>query len=224
MLTKRHVDIYRKAMNEAELTLSVLAAASGLQPRTIRSWVAQGLLSGPLSRGAYARYPSDTLERVLAIRSMRDLLGMPLTSIRQELLVASAEQIRAHAAKATGLSPEVTTARKATSAPPGAALDYLRSLRAQAGATSQNLSMDIVSSPSTSAPALSGTGFEALERRLSESRTSSQPARKARAEEWMRIPVTPDVELAVRGRLDDEQRVRLERCADLVRDILLGRD
>ena len=207
-------------MNEAELTLSDLAAASGLQSRTIRSWVAQGLLSGPLSRGAYARYPSDTLERVLAIRSMRDLLGMSLTSIRQELLVASAEQIRAHAAKATGLSPEITTERKPTSAPPGAALDYLRSLRAQP--TPQNLST--ASSPSISAPVSPGTGFEALERRLGDSRTSSQPARKARAEEWIRIPVTPDVELAVRGRLDDEQRVRLERCADLVRDILLGRD
>jgi hypothetical protein len=66
------------------------------------------------------------------------------------------------------------------------------------------------------------SGFEALEHRLGQGRT--EPARKARAEEWLRLPITPDVELAIRGRLDAEQRTRLERCADLIRDILLGRD
>ena len=55
------------------LTLAELADASGLQPRTIRSWVAQGLLPGPLSRGPGARYPVDQLERILAIRTMKEL-------------------------------------------------------------------------------------------------------------------------------------------------------
>ena len=72
-------------------------------------------------------------------------------------------------------------------------------------------------------PASSPSGFEALERRLAAARGQAEPARKARAEEWLRIPVTPDVELAVRGRPDAGQRARLERCADLIRGILLGR-
>ena len=63
--------------------------------------------------------------------------------------------------------------------------------------------------------------LEALEHHLGQGR--AEPARKARAEEWLRIPITPDVELTVRAPLDAEQRVRLERCADLIRDILLGR-
>ncbi|MGK7871407.1 hypothetical protein, partial [Falsiroseomonas sp. E2-1-a20] len=63
-------------------------------------------------------------------------------------------------------------------------------------------------------------GFDALEQRLGQGR-ARPAARKARAEEWLRIPITPDVELTVRGRLDVEQRAQLERCADLVRDILL---
>jgi hypothetical protein len=66
------------------------------------------------------------------------------------------------------------------------------------------------------------SGFEALEQRLSQGR--AEPPRKARAEEWLRIPITPDIEFAVRAPLDPEQRARLERCADLIRDILLGRD
>ncbi len=226
-------------MITTELTLAELAAASGLLPRTLRSWVTQGLLPGPLSRGPFARYPADTLERVLAIRAMRDLLGMPLAAIRQELLVATPEQIRAHAAKATGLAPEPTEpAAPPSAANSGSALSYLQALRAGQAAPKPPPPAPVMrmaappphvdAAPPALAPAAyeppPPSGFEALERRLAESRTGKPPARKARAEEWLRIPVTPDVELAIRGPLDAEQRARLERCADLVRDILLGRD
>ena len=147
------------------------------------------------------------------------------------------EQVRSYAAKAAGLSPE--PAEAASAAPASAlasasagraraarssALDYLRGLRAEgaaaaappaAGAEAPLAQMAAAAPPAPS-------GFEALERRLAGGR--AEPARKARAEAWLRIPVTPDVELAVRGRPDAEQRARLERCADLIRDILLGRN
>ncbi|MGG5807715.1 helix-turn-helix domain-containing protein [Falsiroseomonas sp. CW058] len=207
-----------------EPTLADLAAASGLQPRTIRSWVAQGILPGPLNRGPAARYPADTLHRLLAIRAMRDLLGMPLGAIRQELLVATPEQIAAHAAKATGLGPETPEPPAAVAPAPDAALDYLRGLRAKAAAPTPlpeaSMSARALAPVARPGPA---SGFEALETRLGQGR-AAPAARKARAEEWLRIPITPDVEFAVRGRLDAEARARIERCADLVRDILLGRD
>jgi hypothetical protein len=63
-------------------------------------------------------------------------------------------------------------------------------------------------------------GFEALEHQLGIDRMP--PARKTRAEEWLRLSITPDVELVVRGPLDAEVRARLERCADLIRNIFLG--
>ena len=226
-------------MIATEPTLAELAEASGLLPRTLRSWITQGLLPGPLTRGPFARYPADTLERVLAIRAMRDLLGMPLAAIRQELLVASPEQIQAHAAKAAGLAPE--PAEPPAAAPrqgSGSALAYLQALRARGPAprpvpaphrasmaASAPMADALSIPPAPSAPEPPApSGFEALERRLAEGRPGKPPARKARAEEWLRIPVTPDVELAIRGPLDAEQRARLERCADLVRDILFGRD
>jgi DNA-binding transcriptional MerR regulator len=226
-------------MIATEPTLAELAAACGLLPRTVRSWVTQGLLPGPISRGPFARYPSDTLERVLAIRAMRDLLGMPLATIRQELLVATPEQIRAHAAKATGLAPEpAEPAVTPPAAGSGSALSYLQALRAGQVAPKPPPAAPMArmappppladAAPQAFAPtayeAPTPGAFETLERRLAEGRTGKPPARKARAEEWLRIPVTPDVELAIRGPLDAEQRARLERCADLVRDILLGRD
>jgi DNA-binding transcriptional MerR regulator len=194
-------------MLTTEPSLADLAAASGLEPRTIRSWVAQGLLPPPLNRGPAARYPADTLTRLLAIRTMRDALGMSLQDIRKELLVASPEQIDAHAARAATLAkpPPKTDA--------ASALEYIATLRA--GGPKPAPSMLLPPPPAT-------RGFEALEQRLGQGRPEA--ARKARAEEWLRIPITPDVDLTVRGPLDAEQRTRLERCADLIRDILLGRD
>ncbi|MBL6082387.1 MerR family transcriptional regulator [Belnapia sp. T18] len=215
-------------MTDTEPTLAELAAASGFEPRTIRSWVAQGLLPGPRSRGPGARYPADALERLLAIRGMRDRLGMPLAAIRQELLVATPEQLRGHASRAADLAPEP---RQSASAP-SSALDYLRGLRERQGsgpivdAVAPQPPYQAGEGPPPGSPQRQGSqamppaGFEALELRLAQARR--EPPRKARAEEWLRIPITPDVELAVRSRLDAEHRTRLERCADLIRDILLG--
>ena len=79
-------------------------------------------------------------------------------------------------------------------------------------------------SPPTYAATAPRTGFAALEHRLSEEGTRTSTDRKTRSEEWIKIQVTPDVELGVRGPLDGEQRARLERCAELIRDVLIGRE
>ena len=197
-----------------EPSLANLAVASGLQPRTIRSWVAQGLLPAPLNRGPHARYPAETLVRLLAIRAMREVLRRPLAEIRQELLVATPEALQALADKARGLSPEPT---EASSGAASSALDYIRGLRT---ANESPIAM-LADAPADLFAKPPATGFEALEQTLGRGRTAP---RKARAEEWLRIPVTPEVELAVRGPLEAAARARLERCADLIRDILLGRD
>ncbi len=152
-----------------------------------------------------ARYPADTLERLQAIRFMRDRRHMPLNIIRRELLVAGADKVRELAEQAADLAPEPVAA-------PSSALDYIKGLR---GVPKEKPVDEI---PPPRAP----KGFGALEQALSLNRAA--PARKARAEEQLRIVVTPEVELIVRGLLDAGTRARLETCADLIRDILLGRD
>ena len=214
---------------QPELTLAELAESSGLQPRTIRSWVAQGLLPGPLTRGPAARYPADQLERILAIRTLKDLLGMSLTDIRRELLVATAEQIQVWAAKAAEIAPESPrSSAMSEPADPTAALDYFRSLRSPEPAPHFGLSSSVRESesapPYNASPKPRTSGFEALERRLMETGARTPPTSKSRSEQWITISITPDVDLSVRGQLDPEQRARLERCADLMRDILQGRE
>lgn len=211
-----------------ELSLAELADASGLHPRTIRSWVAQGLLPGPLSRGPAARYPGDQLERILAIRTMKELHGMSLADIRQELLIAPADRIAALAQKAPAVAPEQSGAMSSPPAPPtppdadpDAALDYFRALRA--GPVSRPLLRESHAAYVPD-PAKRAAGFEALEQRLLQSATRAPTERRPRAEERLTIEITPDVELSVRGKLDADQRARLERCAELMRDILTGRE
>lgn len=208
-----------------EPSLADLAAASGLEPRTIRSWVAQGLLPPPLTRGPAARYPAESVSRLLAIRTMRDLLGMSLPDIRKALLVASPEQVAAYASQAKAL----TQSAQPPVVPPQTALDYIASLRADIppelvlneGPRLPRFARMARHEPSAPAAHAPPAGLEAFEHRLQQG--GAPAARKARAEEWLRIPITPDLELTVRGPLDAEQRTRLERCADLIRDILLGR-
>jgi len=113
-------------MLTTEPSLADLAAASGLEPRTIRPWVAQGLLPPSLTRGPAACYPADTLSRLLAIRTMRDALGMSLSDIRKELLVASPEQIAAYPARAKTLATPSPPAGN----PASSALKYIANLRA----------------------------------------------------------------------------------------------
>lgn len=219
-------------MATTEPSLADLAAASGVEARTIRSWVAQGLLPAPLTRGPAARYPVETLDRVLAVRAMRDLLGLSLADIRKELLVATPERIRGHADAARAATPAMAAGPAAARAATGvsSARDYIHHLRARpalrmlarAPVPPDAVPPDAVppdTPPPDTAPA---QGFDALERRLAGGR--HDPARKARAEAWLRIPITPDVELSVRAPLEPDQKGRLERCADLIRDILLGRD
>ena len=226
-----------------ELSLADLAAASGIEARTIRSWVAQGILPAPLNRGPSARYPADTLERVLAVRALRDTMGMPLAEIRKELLVAGPERIREYAGRAH--TAPVISLEECPRSPVSSAADYISKLRQRSGSQHARppayQSASAVPAPPTargpggdwlpteaianaspiSPEPIATQGFEALEHQLGQGRR--EPARKSRAEVWLRIPIIPDVELTIRGPLEPEQQARLERCADLIRDILLGR-
>jgi DNA-binding transcriptional MerR regulator len=176
-------------------TLEELAQKVGENPRTIRSWIAQGLLLGPDQRGRYARYSSAHLQRVLEIQRLKQ--AMPLDRVRQVLSGVS--------------SPE-------------SALSYIRSL---SGASEVPATPSPEPTPHRSTNALPGPAApeETLDRLVRELRrlVLHRPvARTSRAEAWVRIPITPDLELGLRGTPSEEQLRRFERVADHLRDILLG--
>ena len=54
------------------LTLQDLADATGVEPRTIRSYVEKGIVPGPDSLGRGARYPRESLDRLKVLQLLRD--------------------------------------------------------------------------------------------------------------------------------------------------------
>ena len=64
--------------------------------------------------------------------------------------------------------------------------------------------------------------IDRLLRQLRQHLADRTVARKARGEEWVRVPVTPDIEVHVRGNLAADQLRAFEQLADHMRHILLG--
>jgi hypothetical protein len=64
--------------------------------------------------------------------------------------------------------------------------------------------------------------MDVLLARLDRLAPRANPPRRARGEVWTSIPLTPDVEIRVRGTLAADQLARWERIADHLREILIG--
>ena len=210
----------------SEPTLADLSAASGQEPRTIRSWIAQGLLPPPKNRGPAARYPAETLQRLLAIVVMKEIMGMSLADIRLSLLSATPDQLDGFAKRFAQVPPRPNRPAR----DPRDALDYLSALKsepmlrdpgaprfASRVASPQVASVFPEEPPSPPPPR---SGLAALEQALGVD--TAAPQRRSRSEEWLRIPITPDLELSARGSLKEEERARLERIAALIRTIIIG--
>jgi DNA-binding transcriptional MerR regulator len=66
------------------MTLAELADASGIPPRTVRFYIARGLLEGPEVAGRGATYGPGHLERLQKIRRLQQR-GLTLAAIAREL-------------------------------------------------------------------------------------------------------------------------------------------
>jgi len=76
-------------------SLEELSQESGLDTRVIRSFIEQGLMRGPTSLGRYARYSRQHLERLQAIKILKERQGLRLSEVRQQLLLMSDAEIAA---------------------------------------------------------------------------------------------------------------------------------
>jgi len=219
-------------MPDDSLTLAEISERSGVEIRTLRSWMAQGVVPGAENVGRNARYAPEALLRARAARALREIYGMSLPEIRQDLLAADAARIEAYAAMTSEPGGGIASSTPAEVAPPhgASASDYLRNLRragafgsaavagapqAQGAATSP---APLPSSIATSPTSRLSRFAEALER-IAGPRPSR---RRARGEVRVHIPVTPDLELTLRGDHAPEEIARFEQIADLLRVLLTG--
>ena len=219
-----------------EYTIESLSKLVGLQRRTIRNYITQGLLRGPDSLGRNARYTDYHVKRLKLIKQMKNVLNLSLSEIRRLLnTVGSSEDltfgdIKMAASAMPHEETEVMAEAMAPMAEPSSAvepeeeelsaLDFIRQRKALTEGTPA-LRQGGRRRPSR--PAQVGGPIEDLLQQLRDLLANAAVSRKARGEEWVRLQITPDIEIHVRGHLSSEQLAGFEELADMMRHILLGR-
>src|SRR5512132_4409623 len=106
--------------DEGTYAIGDLAALAGTTPRTVRYYVAQGLLPPPVGVGPGAHYTDDHLGRLRLIRRLQRQ-HQPLSEIRQRLASLGQGEVAALVA---------ADQAEAGAPPPDSALEYLRSILA----------------------------------------------------------------------------------------------
>ncbi|MEO7665061.1 MAG: MerR family transcriptional regulator [Candidatus Limnocylindrales bacterium] len=217
-------------------SLAELARTAGVTPRTVRYYIAQGLLGGANEPGPGAWYDADHLARLRLIRELQRQ-HLPLSEIRARIAGLTGEEI--------GRVLEESTAKAAE--PSSSALDYIRGLLGPAPTMGRVVAP---SAPASSAPAPVPTPVAAL-RRMSLATTvedmpasmpltspvpESPPLLLERAviattedtprtnaperSQWDRIAISDDIELHVRRPLSRLDHRRVERLITIARQVL----
>ncbi len=72
-------------MENKSYSLMELAEMTGVEARTIRNYIENGLLEGPSSMGRGARYAEEDRERLILIRDLRERERLTLREIRHRM-------------------------------------------------------------------------------------------------------------------------------------------
>lgn len=179
--------------------LTELADVAGVTPRTVRYYLAQGLLPAVGQSGPGSKYDSGHLARLRLIRRLQTE-HLPLSEIRRRMDGLADDDIRSLAGNA------------APAPPTESALDYLRSVLAPADpsapspaphAVAERLDEPYAPTPSTSAAAPEAPSAQPIER-----------------SQWERIVLASDVELHIRRPLARAQNKQVDRLVTIARELL----
>ncbi len=173
----------------SDYTLSELARLADVTPRTIRYYVAQGLLPSPDAAGPATRYGDAHLARLRLIKRLQRE-HLPLAEIRAQLLAMTDDQI-AQAAEATEPKPRLDS---------DTALSYVRDLMTRVGVAPRYFDRPAAPAPPPDVPPPAAL---------------VQPDRST----WERITLDPDVELHVRRPLDRLTNKRVDRLVRIAREL-----
>jgi DNA-binding transcriptional MerR regulator len=181
--------------DDARYGLTELADLAGVTPRTVRYYLASGLLPGVGQPGPGAKYGDEHLDRLRLIRRLqRDHL--PLAEIRRRL--ADLDEATIHDLAHPDPVPE----------PRDTALEYVRGLL---GSTSA------VAPHRAAAPLLMRSVHGVAESVGDEPGPTPTTVERS---QWERIVLAPDVELHVRRPSSRTQNKRIERLVTIARELL----
>ena len=195
-------------------SLSALAQGAGVTPRTVRYYIAQGLLPGPSEAGPNASYDEKHAARLSLIRELQRQ-HLPLAEIRTRL--ASLTDAQVAGLLEVGPPVEQTT---------GSALDYVRSILGRSSQSPQiprptPMPAPMPRSVRAAAPMRAMLADMAGAPRLMGAAPElPSPPEPTTRSQWDRVALTPDIELHVRRPLSRLDNRRVERLITIARQLL----
>jgi len=208
-------------------SLTELADLAGVTPRTVRYYLAQGLLPAVGQSGPGSKYDARHLARLRLIRRLQ-AEHLPLAEIRRRLDGLGEDEIRSLAGS------------EEPAPPTDSALDYLRSVlggpvpdRGPLGPrlgprfppprrVPARMTAEVTADPAAPSPAP-----DALAERLDEPHVSTPTTAPAvpsapsiERSQWERIVLAPDVELHIRRPLARAQNKQVDRLVTIARELL----
>jgi len=195
-------------MTEESYSLNDLADASGIEARTVRSYIERGLLPSAESRGRGASYSSDHLSRLQVIKSLRRARpNITLAEIRIVLQQLTPAQIRNYS------KGVITAAVCASGNEPSPLLpDSAEHVKEE--------DEELRTTVDWNQLATKLTGMDRVLHFLRDASGVAARVPSSKVEAWQRIAVTPDVELCVRSGFDAVQLAAFREFADLLRHLL----
>ncbi len=226
------VTVYTTAMTtnaQPFLTIDELAAHAGVPVRTVRFYIAEGLLPGASTRGKGASYTQEHLDRLQLIRLLV-ARHLPLAEVRALLTRLPPGEVRAVVEEEQARTGEVAAQGNKPTSPK----DYLSALLDQVrGYPTQGTTSGVVGSGSTGSrawPRQEGedqpapSPLPSLPAPLAPSHRASSRSTETRLREqalpWHRWELAPGIELQVRADVAGAEAEVIERLLDALRAAL----
>jgi DNA-binding transcriptional MerR regulator len=212
-------------MEPESYSLNDLAEVTGFEARTIRSYIERGILPGAEARGRGASYSVEHLNRLRAIQILRRARpNIQLNEIRIFLQQMSPQQIGDFCsgslrATAAALAETIDEAEEPETL---RAVGQFLKPDVEAVADSDELARD--EEAKLALPPGELTGPQRLLQALQKIARPGPPLPAQKLGAWVRVPITDDVELAVRAELAAGQIPVFREIADLLRALLLKPD
>jgi DNA-binding transcriptional MerR regulator len=199
---------YPLVTHEPRHSLTELADLAGVTPRTVRYYLAQGLLPAVGQTGPGSKYDDGHLARLRLIKRLQ-AEHLPLAEIRRQLDDLADEQILELAGD-PGPPPPI-----------GSALEYVRTILGGPVMGAPAPARLMRSLASSGAPA-AGTAREGTEpNRPTPASTSLEPALPSvERSQWERIALAPDIELHIRRPLSRAQNKAVDHLVTIARELL----
>ena len=175
--------LHCEGMSQRSYSLSDLASAVGIEPRTVRSYIERGLLPSAHARGRAASYSDEHLSRLEVIKSLRRARpNITLSEIRLFLEGLSPDRLHALASGSITASAQAIDESKQSDEvdPPDVA-----------GGEDDD---EVLRTTNWNQSASKLTAAERLVTFLREVSGFQPSAPTPKTEHWQRIAVTPDIE------------------------------